>query len=142
MLGRLRSCSQTGRLYYNHETPIPGPNRDLDPCQNLCHFLIHSFLPTLHLKTIRERQMYWIPQLTKMADNLLPLQHFTPQYQALHCSTLPPSTLSDFYHKMAALLGHFNILPDKLHSPQLTNFCSHFDSTLSPPKHKAGKLLD
>jgi exonuclease III len=41
------------------------------------------------------------------------------------------------------ILGDFNILPEKLHSPELTNFFATFDSTLSPsPTHRARNLLD
>ena len=46
--------------------------------------------------------------------------------------------------KPLVILGDFNILPERLHSPELTNFFATFDLTLtpSPPTHRAGNQLD
>ena len=65
----------------------------------------------------------------------------------------PPDPLCDFYDEMDAILtcfpengtpliilGDFNVLLKKLHSPELTTFFTTFDLSLSPspPTHRAG----
>ena len=101
---------------------------------------------------------------------VLPLEHLARSAFQLHAVTVsiliklsivviyfPPGPLRDFNDEMDALLscfpedgtpivilGDFNILPEKLHSPELTNFFTTFDLTLtpSPPTHRAGNQLD
>ena len=94
---------------------------------------------------------------------VLPLEHLARSAFELHAVTVtlpiklfllviyrPPGPLRDFYDEMDALLSCFpengtplvilgDIKPEKLHSPELTNFFFTFDLTLSPtpPTHKA-----
>ena len=89
----------------------------------------------------------------KWSYQVLPLEHITRSEFELHAvlqSLFATSTMNmdvllscppENGTPLLVVLDDFNILPKKLHPPELTKFFATFDLTLtpSPPKHRAGK---